>query len=258
MHPLLFSTMVAHTNAKIPDISQKVTEEEMRRFVGIILAMTICPLRNIDEYWNTEDDGLMPASRFFEKLHMSHSRFKTISKNWAIATVDRRSKTFDGIRPLFDMFNARAASVFRCGGRVVIDESTSGWHGKDEKAEAVSFMIKNLCDVQSGVMFAIELQEGKEEMAKRKFADRGEQPTTACVLRLMEPLAGSGVILHGDSCFASLNTIQKVQAMGIAFVGLIKTAHSGIPVKWLQSTFTSASTRGATKQCTSRVHKVGY
>ena len=40
------------------------------------------------------------------------------------------------------------------------------------KPEAVSFMIKNVCDVHSGVMFAIELQEGKEEMAKRKFADR--------------------------------------------------------------------------------------
>ena len=51
--------------------------------------------------------------------------------------------------------------------------------------------------------------------------------TTACVLRLMEPLAGSGVILHGDSWFASLNTLQKLRAMGINFVGLIKTAHSG-------------------------------
>ena len=114
MHPLLFSTMVAHTNAKIPDISQKVTEEEMHRFVGIFFAMTICPLRNIDEYWNTEDDGLMPASRFFEKLHMSQCRFHFIRKNWAIAHVQRGSKTFDGIRPIFDMFNEQAASIFRC------------------------------------------------------------------------------------------------------------------------------------------------
>jgi hypothetical protein len=115
------------------------------------------------------------------------------------------------------------------------------------KPEPVSFMIKNLCDVQSGVMFAIELQEGKEEMSKRKFVDQGEKPTTACVSRLMEPLAGTGVILHGDSWFASLNTLQKLRQMGIYFVGLIKTVHSGIPVKWLRGQFTAASARGNTR-----------
>ena len=238
-HKQLFSTMVEHTNAKIMDDAEKVTEVEMRRFVGIIFAMTVCPMSNIAEYWKVEDDGLFLASRFYQKLHMSLTRFNIIRKYWAIGPAPRGAKTFDAIRPLFDMFNEAAASVFQCGTHVVIDESTSGWHGKDEKRadgppalthmkgkpEAVSFMIKNVCDVHSGVIFAIELQEGKEEMSKRKFAAQGEKPTTACVLRLMESLAGSGVILHGDSWFASLNTLQKRKQMGIYFVGLIKTAH---------------------------------
>ena len=63
----------------------------------------------------------------------------------------------------------------------------------------------------------------------------------------MEQYPGSCVILHGDSWFASLNTLQKLRAMGINFVGLIKTAHSGIPVKWLRCSFTAASLRGDTK-----------
>jgi hypothetical protein len=89
------------------------------------------------------------------------------------------------------MFNEQAASVFRSSTHAVIYESTSGWHGKDEKRaggppalthmkekpEVVSFMIKNVCDIHSGVLFAMELQEGKEEMAKRKFVDKGEKPT---------------------------------------------------------------------------------
>ncbi len=33
----------------------------------------------------------------------------------------------------------------------------------------------------------------------------------ACVLHLMEPLAGVGVILYGGSWFASLNTLQKLK-----------------------------------------------
>jgi hypothetical protein len=96
---------------------------------------------------------------------MSLNRFGFISKNWATAPARRGTKTFDAIRPLFDIFNERAASVFRSGTYVVIDESTSGWHGKDEKRvdgppalthmkgkpEPVLFMIKNVCDVRSGV-----------------------------------------------------------------------------------------------------------
>jgi hypothetical protein len=132
LHNKLFLAMVEHTNANMSANSSKVDEEEMRRFVGIIFAMTVCPMSNIRDYWNTEDDCLMVASRFFNKLHMSYKRFAEIRKNWAIAPVQRGSKTFDAIRPLFDMFNERAASVFRCSTHVVIDESTSGRYGKDE------------------------------------------------------------------------------------------------------------------------------
>ena len=196
---------------------------------------------------------------------MSYNRFKFIRKKLAFSHTPQEAKTFDGIRPVIDMFNERAAQVFRSGTNIVIDESTSGWHGKHEKMadgppalthmkgkpETVSFMIKNVCDVQSGIMFALEFQEGKEEMAKRAYVKDGEKPTTACVLRLMDRVAGEGLILHGDSWFASLNTLQKVKAQGNYFVGLIKTAHSGIPVKWLQSQFTAASLRG--ELCAARI-----
>jgi len=73
------------------------------------------------------------------------------------------------------------------------------------------------------------MQEGKEKMANEKFVDQGEKPSTACVLRLMELLAGTGVILHGESWFASLNTLQKLEQMGIYFVKSIKNAHLAHP-----------------------------
>ena len=107
--------------------------------------------------------------------------------------------------------------------------------------------IKECWNVEDDGLMVAELQEGKEEVAKRKFVNQGEKPTTACVLRLMEQLAGSGVILHGDSWFASINTLEKLKELGIFFVGLIKTAHSGIPVKLLWGWFSAASARGDTK-----------
>jgi hypothetical protein len=63
----------------------------------------------------------------------------------------------------------------------------------------------------------------------------------------MRSIAGQGVILHGDSWFASLNTLQKIREQGNYFTGLIKTGHSGVPVKYLCGMFTAQSPRGETQ-----------
>ena len=63
----------------------------------------------------------------------------------------------------------------------------------------------------------------------------------------MDCVAGQGLILHGDNWFASLNTLLKIKQQGNYFVGLIKTGHSGIPVKHLRSDFSAQSLRGETR-----------
>ncbi len=79
--------------------------------------------------------------------------------------------------------------------RIVIDESTSGWHNKDEKRpdgppalthmigkpKFVSFTSTNLLCVHSGIMFTIEFQDGKIKIATRDVVRDGEKPTSACV-----------------------------------------------------------------------------
>ena len=88
-HKHLFSSMVKHTNNNISEGSAKVTAVEMRHFIGILFAMTVSTANTIEDYWNTDDDGLMLANRFSEKLNTSCARFKLIRKNWAIAPVQR-------------------------------------------------------------------------------------------------------------------------------------------------------------------------
>ena len=80
-HDQLFSRMVEHTNNNMSDDSAKVTVAEMRRFVGIMFAMTLSPSNKIEDCWKLQNDGLIHASRFGEKLHMSCNRFKLIRKN---------------------------------------------------------------------------------------------------------------------------------------------------------------------------------
>jgi hypothetical protein len=103
-HKQLFSTTVEVTNTNISVDPQKTDDEDMRRFVGMMFAMTLCSMSNIKDYWNVEDDGLMVASRFLEKLYMSHVGFAMIRKNRSIAPVPRGAKTVDAV-DWFEHFN---------------------------------------------------------------------------------------------------------------------------------------------------------
>ena len=88
--------------------------------------------------------------------------------------------------------------AFESGADLVVDESTSGWKGVDEKRlegppslvhqqgkpQNVSFMLKTMADCTTGIILKIELQEGKDAMLKKPFSDRFKS-STAVVLRLL-------------------------------------------------------------------------
>ncbi len=63
-------SVLPRLDAKILDDAEKVTEVEMHCFIGIMFAMTVCPMSNIKEFWKLINDGLFLASQFHEKLHM--------------------------------------------------------------------------------------------------------------------------------------------------------------------------------------------
>ena len=90
-----------------------------------------------------------------------------------------------------DYFNNNLQDAFEAGPEMVVDESTSGWKGVDEKSpdgppsmvhqkgkpQNVSFMLKTMADCETGIILKIELQEGKEEMLKKQFSDKWKSST---------------------------------------------------------------------------------
>ena len=73
------------------------------------------------------------------------------------------------------------------------------------------------------------------EMATKKYVNEGEQPSTAGVLRLVEPWFNTSRTIYGDSAFASVNTAVKLRQHGLHFSGLVKTAHREFPLKYFRS-----------------------
>jgi hypothetical protein len=260
MHDDLISHLLIHTNALIANEKEQISEKEMKKWIGIMFAMTLSPISIIEDYWKDKDDGFIPSHSFGIKTGLGQRRFKFIRKHFAMGAVGSGSKTFDAFRPIQTFFNDRTADCFTPGQHVVIDESTCGWHGKDEKRadglpamthmngkpKPVSFMFKTLCCAETGIMIAMELQEGKDVMASRAYSCEGEKSSTSVTLRLTDFLPGPGYIVTGDSWFASLNTLQKLKERGQYFMGMVKTAHSGIPIQHLRGSFSQQSARGDT------------
>ena len=101
--------------------------------------------------------------------------------------------------------------------------------------------MTQILDFTIGVMLYLEIQEGKERMARQKYV--GEyQATSACTLRMLAALSiGENSlapnnklqrVIFGDSWFASLETLTALrEKLGLHFVGVIKTAHKGYPLE---------------------------
>jgi len=90
-------------------------------------------------------------------------------------------------------------------------------------------------------MLHLEIQEGKERMARLKYVDEF-QATTACTVRLLANLSlGENAlspekklarVVFGDSWFASYQTVLALRdKLGLHFVGVIKTAHHSYPLE---------------------------
>jgi hypothetical protein len=163
MHKELIPHLVLHTNLTILDEKLKVSD--MERWLIIMFAMTVTPVQNMEGlerrwWWFNHSSSIW--------IKITHGQ-KSIRYYQDTLVVADGAKTFHGIRPVQTFFNMRAQSVLQASNKIVINESTCWWHGRDDKRpdcppalthmkgkpDPVSFMIKNLCNVETGIIFAI-------------------------------------------------------------------------------------------------------
>ena len=192
--------------------------------------------------------GLPVLSKF-----MTYSRYKTLLRYVHFAVTPPRPEdqhtVFWKVQPLIDTFNEARSDRFVASWKLCVDESMSPWRGKDHrhgdegcphvtkiirKPKGVGMEIKNLCDVDSGIMLRIEIVGPKEEMNDREYT-RALGAGTALLLRLTKDFRGSGRIVVADSAFASVKSAVQLKSRGLNFLGLVKTASRKFPKTYLQA-----------------------
>eukprot|EP00750_Incisomonas_marina_P032334 INCI9141.2.p1 GENE.INCI9141.2~~INCI9141.2.p1 ORF type:complete len:417 (-),score=52.14 INCI9141.2:214-1464(-) len=102
------------------------------------------------------------------------------------------------------------------------------------KPKGVGMEIKNLCDVDSGIMLVLEIMAPKEEMQNREYA-AALGAGTSLLLRLSKSLRNTGRVIVADSAFASVKSaVELKKKHGLYFLGLVKTATREFPKAYLQ------------------------
>ena len=217
-----------------------VNEGEFLIWLAIFVSRAQMAKGSLADLWANTTTGLFPGPNYAR--FMVKSRFEEISQWMSVVTYSAHgTSSLDPwwkVRPAIDAFNANRIRTFHASFAVVIDELMSSYRGDGlphlsfikRKPEPVGSEFKCIADTVSGVMMALELQEGKLPMSKKEYhTELGA--TAACTKRMVKlaGLNGSSRVVIGDSWFASRKTCLALLASGVHFIGNVKTAHAFFP-----------------------------
>ena len=232
-----------------------ISENELYLYVGLMLVASLFSSMPLEEVFRGVDDGYtFDVSPRLDQF-MPFTRFKYIGKCMKFATpsdspADReRRGDFWAIQPLIDSFNACRRAVFVPGPKLVVGESFCPWCGRDEKHHVkgcphvqkekrkpmgVGMELKNVACVTVGVLLCLEIVASTDEMHHREHW-KPQYASTALMLRLLAPFAGSGRVVLGGSAFASVQTATALfKLLGLFFIGIVKSCTRWFPFKWTQ------------------------
>ena len=243
----IIDNIVEWTSQAMPPGKRGISSATILKLFGYLLALTRTTSRRKNLF--SECDGLFPVPRIGTRFGLYQHRTDRLLQAlrfYPLTDVDINDKW----RRLIDAFNASCAELFYLSWQICVDESMSAWRGKDgnccsdglphvskidRKLKGVGTELKDVADAESEVIIQIEIQEGKEEMNKKEYMDVYKKASTSQVLRLTKPWHGAGRAVYADSAFASVTTAIACRQKGLHFTGLVKTARTKFPKKFLDS-----------------------
>jgi Transposase IS4 len=188
------------------------------------------------DYWSVAPPDRFDGAPFRLDDIMSRNRFEAIMKAIKLTNNPPPSyrDRFWEIRDLVAAFNVHMTNVFMSGYIACLDESMStwtnrwtcpGWMYVPRKPNPMGNEWHTICCTLSGIMFGMELVEGKDAPPERRLVDPSDVAkgkTAGLLLRLCRPLFGTGTIVILDSGFCVLQAIIELRKNGVYSSAVIK------------------------------------
>ena len=204
-----------------------VSARELGIWFGLLLGSLQFAERG-DALWDSKYDTM---SRPDFRKWMALTRFKDIRKYVTATMAKNDARDDDPWWPLrcgVERFNAKRRALLRTVPVCVLDESMSAWRPRTtkqgglphisyvpRKPEPLGTEFKTAADPATGIMLALEIQEGKPAMdAMRARIGCTLIPSTSCVARLVSLIPPAPVnyrrIIVGDAWFSNVATALEV------------------------------------------------
>jgi len=238
LFPLVWmkNVLLKKTSDALKDDGQdELTFGELLRYIGLWLLMATCSGWTHDDYWSPEpfDEKHRPCPYNF-RAYMSRSRFEAITRELRFTDKDAPPylDKFWEVRQMIKEWNANMVAVFIVSWAICLDESMSIWFNRwtcpgwvfcPRKPHPFGNEYHTACCALSGIMFVIELVEGKDrpkEMAPPEFENLGK--TVGLLLRMLKSVFHTGRYVILDSGFCVLKALIELKKLGVYACALIK------------------------------------
>ena len=177
--------IVERTNTQIREAvgrQSQLTTQFFFKLIGIIYLMTLCEQPNRRSFWQPAQGKALPSPNFGRFMEISFFEHFIQHLSWSASNPADR---WAAVRDLFVGFNARRVATIVPSDRLTVDEAMSANRTNKtvnrnvqdglpqqtkiaRKPEGVGSEIRCVIDGRTQVMLQLELQESKEEMAKKK------------------------------------------------------------------------------------------
>ncbi len=221
----------------LPELNKKVDKDvsygEFLQFLGIWYRVATTAGYNIRDFWSrVKPPGVRDTPFKFNSI-MARPRFEDIVRNLKLTKfnppngVDR----FWEVRDIINAWNKNMDDEFVSGNYACLDESMSKWVNKytcpgfvvvPRKPWSLGNEYHSICCALSGIMFGIDLVEGKDQPPNKPkdFQDMGK--TVGTMLRLTRSLDSTGTIVIMDSGFCVLKGLIEMRKRGVFGSAMIK------------------------------------
>ncbi|XP_062613738.1 piggyBac transposable element-derived protein 4-like [Saccostrea cucullata] len=180
-----------------------VSQDDMMRFLAIIIGMRLVQLQDIQDYWSKDElletPGLrkiLPKNKFLLMLSLLHV---CNNDNNIPRGQDGHDPIFK-IRRIFDHLKQKFADVYSPGENVAIDEGMVAWRGNlsfrvymPDKPDKFGVKFFMFCDSSNGYCSQIEIYTGSSDAPSEK------EKIYDLVMRLMKPYLNKGHKLYVDN-----------------------------------------------------------
>lgn len=207
-----------------------VTEEEMKKFLGVILATGLIRLPNVEDYWKKDELYYHP---FFHKIDMTYNRFSLILKNWHV--VDNQAAVpGDRLHKISDfskLFIQKIQEVYTPGEEISVDETMIAHRGRLQfrqynpgKAHKYGIKLFKLCEMTGYVWnFSVYCGQGTCNLLP------GLDHSGSVVVTLAKPLLKEGRILVADNWYSSIPLATYLKKENTDYCGTLKVTRKGLP-----------------------------